>query len=296
MADQVPHPVKRERMARLVELVQRRARERAQRFVGRTMEVLVEGPSRTDPARLRGRTGHNKTVNFDGMAEPASWSRSRSPTRRRPLCPGTSCCEPGRRSAGVAVEVLAIFGPTGVGKTAVAVAVADCCAPGRGRGRGLVRCDPGLPGARDARRDGDSRGALAARAPAGRLRRGEWRVQRRPVRDPCARGDRPAPRRGTAARSWSGERGSTCVPRSPTSSCDRRSRPRYAARSRPRSPPEARRRSTASSIRTSPRRSIPKTASGWVARSSSSARASTRREGARSCGPHGFVAPPFSSA
>ncbi len=70
MADRVPHPVKRERMARLVELVQSQARERAQRFVGRTMEVLVEGPSRTDPARLRGRTGHNKTVNFDGTAEP----------------------------------------------------------------------------------------------------------------------------------------------------------------------------------------------------------------------------------
>ena len=32
-------------------LVQRRARERAQRFVGRTIEVLVEGPSRTDPTR-----------------------------------------------------------------------------------------------------------------------------------------------------------------------------------------------------------------------------------------------------
>jgi tRNA-2-methylthio-N6-dimethylallyladenosine synthase len=67
---QVPHPVKRERMERLVELVQRRARERAQRFVGRTMEVLVEGPSRTDPSRLRGRTRHNKTVNFDGTAAP----------------------------------------------------------------------------------------------------------------------------------------------------------------------------------------------------------------------------------
>jgi tRNA-2-methylthio-N6-dimethylallyladenosine synthase len=66
--DQVPHPVKRERMGRLVELVQRRARERAQRFVGRTVEVLVEGTSRTDAARLRGRTRHNKTVNFDGTA------------------------------------------------------------------------------------------------------------------------------------------------------------------------------------------------------------------------------------
>jgi tRNA-2-methylthio-N6-dimethylallyladenosine synthase len=68
--DQLPHAVKRERMERLVELVQRRASERAQRFIGRTMEVLVEGPSRTDPSRLRGRTRHNKTVNFDGTAEP----------------------------------------------------------------------------------------------------------------------------------------------------------------------------------------------------------------------------------
>jgi tRNA-2-methylthio-N6-dimethylallyladenosine synthase len=68
MDDQLPHATKRERMERLVELVQRRARERGARFVGRTMEVLVEGPSRTDPSRLRGRTRHNKTVNFDGTA------------------------------------------------------------------------------------------------------------------------------------------------------------------------------------------------------------------------------------
>jgi len=70
MPDQVPHPVKRERMERLVELVQRRARERAERFIGRTMEVLVEGPSRTDPTRLRGRISHNKAVNFEGTAGP----------------------------------------------------------------------------------------------------------------------------------------------------------------------------------------------------------------------------------
>ena len=64
----VDHDVKVERMERLVEVVQRRARERAQRFVGRTLDVLVEGPSRTDPARLRGRTRHNKTAHFDGLA------------------------------------------------------------------------------------------------------------------------------------------------------------------------------------------------------------------------------------
>src|SRR5919202_858211 len=66
----VEHDVAVERMERLVEVVQRRARERAQRFVGRTLDVLVEGSSRTDASRLRGRTTHNKVVNFDGLAEP----------------------------------------------------------------------------------------------------------------------------------------------------------------------------------------------------------------------------------
>ncbi|MBV9817331.1 MAG: tRNA (N6-isopentenyl adenosine(37)-C2)-methylthiotransferase MiaB [Solirubrobacterales bacterium] len=70
LADQVPHERKVARMERLVEVVQRRARERAQRFVGRTLEVLVEGPSRTDPTRLRGRSRHNRVVNFDGLAAP----------------------------------------------------------------------------------------------------------------------------------------------------------------------------------------------------------------------------------
>ena len=50
--------------------MQRIAAERSQRFVGRTMEVLVEGPSRTDPAKVRGRIRHNKTVNFTGLAQP----------------------------------------------------------------------------------------------------------------------------------------------------------------------------------------------------------------------------------
>ncbi|MBA3746742.1 MAG: tRNA (N6-isopentenyl adenosine(37)-C2)-methylthiotransferase MiaB [Solirubrobacterales bacterium] len=64
----VEHKVKVERMQRLVEVVQRRATQRAQRFVGRTLEVLVEGTSRTDPSRLRGRSRHNKAVNFSGVA------------------------------------------------------------------------------------------------------------------------------------------------------------------------------------------------------------------------------------
>ena len=70
LEEQVPQELKRERMERLVDAVQRIQRERAQRFVGRTMEVLVEGPSRTDASKLRGRTRHNKTVNFTGLAQP----------------------------------------------------------------------------------------------------------------------------------------------------------------------------------------------------------------------------------
>ncbi|MGO9821829.1 MAG: tRNA (N6-isopentenyl adenosine(37)-C2)-methylthiotransferase MiaB [Solirubrobacteraceae bacterium] len=70
MPNQLPHELKVARLERLVEVIQRRAHERAQRFVGRSLEVLVEGPSRTDASRLRGRTRHNKVVNFDGLASP----------------------------------------------------------------------------------------------------------------------------------------------------------------------------------------------------------------------------------
>jgi tRNA-2-methylthio-N6-dimethylallyladenosine synthase len=70
LPEQVPHEVKIERMERLVEVVQRGAHQRAQRFVGRTLDVLVEGPSRTDPSRARGRSRHNKVVNFAGLGEP----------------------------------------------------------------------------------------------------------------------------------------------------------------------------------------------------------------------------------
>jgi tRNA-2-methylthio-N6-dimethylallyladenosine synthase len=57
-----------ERIGRLIEVVQHVATSRAQRFVGRSVEVLVEGQSRTDPERLRGRSRHNKAVNFSGVA------------------------------------------------------------------------------------------------------------------------------------------------------------------------------------------------------------------------------------
>jgi tRNA-2-methylthio-N6-dimethylallyladenosine synthase len=70
MPGQVPEDVKRERIERLVERVQRMAQRRNHERVGRVEEVLVEGPSRTDESLLRGRTRRNTTVVFTGAAQP----------------------------------------------------------------------------------------------------------------------------------------------------------------------------------------------------------------------------------
>jgi tRNA-2-methylthio-N6-dimethylallyladenosine synthase len=68
MPHQIPDDVKRDRIERLVDVVQRIAHARNRERVGVVEEVLVEGPSRTDPERLRGRTRRNTTVNFVGDA------------------------------------------------------------------------------------------------------------------------------------------------------------------------------------------------------------------------------------
>jgi tRNA-2-methylthio-N6-dimethylallyladenosine synthase len=68
MPEQVPDELKRERIERLVEVVQRVAAERNSGRVGLVEEVLAEGPSRTGPELMRGRTRRNTTVNFRGNA------------------------------------------------------------------------------------------------------------------------------------------------------------------------------------------------------------------------------------
>jgi tRNA-2-methylthio-N6-dimethylallyladenosine synthase len=70
MTDQVPDEIKRDRIERLVDAVQRIARERNDERVGRVEQVLVEGASRTDSSVLRGRTRRNTMVNFSGRAQP----------------------------------------------------------------------------------------------------------------------------------------------------------------------------------------------------------------------------------
>ena len=90
-----PAPVKRERMERLVELVQRRALERSERFVGTTQEVLVEGPSRTDPAQAARAHAPQQDGQLRGpRAARRAGARSRSPARRRRRSPARSPSSP----------------------------------------------------------------------------------------------------------------------------------------------------------------------------------------------------------
>ncbi len=66
MAGQLPQEVKEERNARLLELVNDIAARRYAGYVGRRAEILVEGPSKRNPARLMGRTRSNKIVLMEG--------------------------------------------------------------------------------------------------------------------------------------------------------------------------------------------------------------------------------------
>jgi tRNA-2-methylthio-N6-dimethylallyladenosine synthase len=66
MPGQVPAEIKAERHARALQEVNAIGGERYAGRVGETVQILVEGPSRNNPARLMGRSGCNKIVLFDG--------------------------------------------------------------------------------------------------------------------------------------------------------------------------------------------------------------------------------------
>lgn len=63
-SDQVADLIKADRLRRLNEVVNEVAEERAQRFMGRDLEVLVEGENPRDPSQAVGRTRHNKVTFF----------------------------------------------------------------------------------------------------------------------------------------------------------------------------------------------------------------------------------------
>jgi tRNA-2-methylthio-N6-dimethylallyladenosine synthase len=69
---EVPHPLKLERLERLQRLQRGITTEILAAEVGKRVEVLVEGPSRSDPRRRFGRTPENRTVNFEGDAPPGA--------------------------------------------------------------------------------------------------------------------------------------------------------------------------------------------------------------------------------
>ena len=66
MPEQVSQAVKEERNQRLLEVVNELGARQHQRFVGRQVQILVEGPSKKNRARMTGRTRCNKIVIFEG--------------------------------------------------------------------------------------------------------------------------------------------------------------------------------------------------------------------------------------
>jgi tRNA-2-methylthio-N6-dimethylallyladenosine synthase len=70
MQEQIADETKRDRIERLIDVVQHVSAQRNAERVGGVEEVLVEGTSRTDASLLRGRTRRNTTVNFTGTAAP----------------------------------------------------------------------------------------------------------------------------------------------------------------------------------------------------------------------------------
>jgi len=67
LPDDTPQAEKLARLQRLQGQINRQAATISEAMVGRTERVLVEGPSRKDPAELMGRTSNNRIVNFAGV-------------------------------------------------------------------------------------------------------------------------------------------------------------------------------------------------------------------------------------
>jgi len=66
LPDQIAPELREERHARLLALVNELAEDKYRKFAGQQVQVLVEGPSRKNAARLEGRTRCNKIVVFEG--------------------------------------------------------------------------------------------------------------------------------------------------------------------------------------------------------------------------------------
>jgi tRNA-2-methylthio-N6-dimethylallyladenosine synthase len=67
--DQIEECIKEKRNQDLLRIVNESTRRAGERLVGQCVEILCEGPSKTNPARLMGRTRSNKIVVFEGGNE-----------------------------------------------------------------------------------------------------------------------------------------------------------------------------------------------------------------------------------
>ncbi|MGB7480678.1 MAG: tRNA (N6-isopentenyl adenosine(37)-C2)-methylthiotransferase MiaB [Burkholderiaceae bacterium] len=72
LADDTPQEVKLRRLQHLQAVVHANAQKISQAMVGSVERILVEGPSKKNPAELQGRTENNRVVNFDGGADGAA--------------------------------------------------------------------------------------------------------------------------------------------------------------------------------------------------------------------------------
>jgi tRNA-2-methylthio-N6-dimethylallyladenosine synthase len=68
LPDDVSLEAKKERLARLQQLINSNAQRISRQMVGTVQRVLVDGPSRKNPLELSGRTENNRVVNFPGDA------------------------------------------------------------------------------------------------------------------------------------------------------------------------------------------------------------------------------------
>ena len=216
--------VVQERMQRLVEVVERHALRKHEARVGRTEEVLVEGPSKTRPGDVVGphppeqaRALRARTTRPGPASSSRSASRSAAPhwLRGELIGAGQGRAAPARAhpGRGGVTRHLAIVGPTASGKSALALAVAgalgdveivslDSMQVYRGMDIGTAKPTPA------ERARGPS--------PSGRRRRSRPRsgrcAPRRPRRGPRS----PTSRRAAGGRCSSAAPGSTCGPSSTT--------------------------------------------------------------------------------
>ena len=66
LQDDTPHDVKLKRLQRLQAVIAENTKKYSEEMVGTVQRILVEGPSKKDPAELQGRSENNRVVNFDG--------------------------------------------------------------------------------------------------------------------------------------------------------------------------------------------------------------------------------------